>query len=128
LGVRKVSADQVIARIRAASSRVGGIQLFLQSVQDVRVGGRGSRTQYQYTIQSPSLEELGQWAPRVLERLRKLPELKDVATDQQTNGLQLQVNVDRDTASRLGIQPSQVDDALYDAFGQRQVATFFTQR
>ncbi|HEY8208756.1 MAG TPA: multidrug efflux RND transporter permease subunit [Myxococcaceae bacterium] len=129
LSVRKASADQVIARLRAAAaSKVNGIQLFVQAVQDVRIGGRGARTQYQYTLQSPSLEELGQWAPRVLERLRKLPELRDVATDQQTNGLQLRVNVDRDTASRLGIQPSQVDDALYDAFGQRQVATFFTQR
>jgi len=125
---RKVSADQVIARLRAAASKVNGIQLFVQSVQDVRIGGRGARTQYQYTLQSPSLEELGQWAPRLLERLRKLPELRDVATDQQTNGLQLRVDVDRDTAARLGIQPSQVDDALYDAFGQRQVATFFTPR
>ncbi|HVE81556.1 MAG TPA: multidrug efflux RND transporter permease subunit [Myxococcales bacterium] len=125
---RRMSADQVIARLRASAAKVGGIQLFLQSVQDVRVGGRSARTQYQFTLQSPSLDELKQWAPRVLERLRKLPELKDVATDQQTSGLQLQVNVDRDTASRLGIRPSQVDDALYDAFGQRQVATFFTQR
>jgi hydrophobic/amphiphilic exporter-1 (mainly G- bacteria), HAE1 family len=128
LRARKLSADQVIGRLRAAASKVNGIQLFMQSVQDVRVGGRGARTQYQYTLQSPSLEELAQWAPRFMERLRKLPELRDVATDQQTNGLQLQVNVDRDTASRLGIQPSQVDDALYDAFGQRQVATFFTPR
>src|SRR6185295_18966548 len=128
LSERKVGADQVIGRLRAAAAKVNGIQLFVQSVQDVRIGGRGARTQYQYTLQSPSLEELGQWAPRLLERLRKIPELRDVATDQQTNGLQLQVNVDRDTASRLGIQPSQVDDALYDAFGQRQVATFFTPR
>jgi multidrug efflux pump subunit AcrB len=93
----------------------------------VRVGGRSARTQYQYTLQDADLDELRTWAPRLLDRLRKLPELKDVASDQQTAGLQLDVTVDRDTASRLGVTPADVDNALYDAFGQRQVATMFTQ-
>jgi multidrug efflux pump subunit AcrB len=93
----------------------------------VRIGGRFARTQFQYTLQDANLDELTTWAPRVLARLQKLPELKDVATDQQTNGLQLNLEVDRDTASRFGISLQNVDDTLYDAFGQRQVATIFTQ-
>ncbi|BDG05143.1 multidrug efflux RND transporter permease subunit [Anaeromyxobacter oryzae] len=124
---RKETADQVIATLRPKLAQVPGIQLFLQSVQDVRVGGRFSRTQYQYTLQDANLEELNAWAPRMLEKLKTLPQLRDVATDQQTSALQLKVEVDRDTASRLGITAQAVDDALYDAFGQRQVATTYTQ-
>ena len=128
LGIRKASADQVISRLRPKLARVLGASLFLQAAQDVRIGGRAARTQYQYTVQDADLAELRTWAPRVFERLRKLPELKDVATDQQTAGLSLEITIDRDMASRLGITPQAVDDALYDAFGQRQVATLFTER
>jgi multidrug efflux pump len=101
--------------------------LFLQSVQDVRMGGRGARTQYQYTLQDANLVELNQWAPRVFDTLKALPELRDVASDQQTNALQLNLEVDRDIASSLGVSLQAVDAALYDAFGQRQVATMYTQ-
>ncbi len=125
---RKRTADQVINDLRPKLARVPGIALFLQSVQDVRVGGRLSRTQYQYTLQDANLEELNQWAPRVLERLKALPQLRDVASDQQSQARQIAIDIDRDTASRLGIYPQQVDEALYDSFGQRQVATRFTQR
>ncbi|HWT86429.1 MAG TPA: efflux RND transporter permease subunit, partial [Myxococcales bacterium] len=126
-GVRKLTADEVINQLRPKLARVPGITLFLQNVQDVRLGGRGSRTQYQYTIVDANLAELNEWAPRVLARLRSLPELRDVNTDQQTQGLKLNVEVDRDSAARLGITPQLVDDTLYDAFGQRQVATIYTQ-
>jgi hydrophobe/amphiphile efflux-1 (HAE1) family protein len=124
---RKLSADQIIGRLRPKLAKIAGIDLFLQSFQDVRVGGRASRTQYQYTLQDASLAELREWAPKVLERLKKIPLLKDVATDQQTAGLELNLALDRDTASRLGITPQTIDDVLYDAYGQRQVATTFTQ-
>jgi multidrug efflux pump len=124
---RRASADEVIARLRPKLARVPGISLFLQAQQDVRIGGRFTRTQYQYALQDADLDELGRWAPRVVERLRHLHELKDVASDQQTAGLALAIDIDRDTAARLGIQPRDVDDTLYDAFGQRQVATLFTQ-
>jgi hydrophobe/amphiphile efflux-1 (HAE1) family protein len=126
-GVRKLTADQVINDLRPKLARVPGITLFLQNVQDVRLGGRSSRTQYQYTIVDAKLDELNEWAPRVLARLRTVPELRDVNTDQQTQGLMLNVEVDRDSAARLGITPQLVDDTLYDAFGQRQVATIYTQ-
>jgi len=115
-GVRKLTADEVINQLRPKLARVPGITLFLQNVQDVRLGGRGSRTQYQYTIVDANLAELNEWAPRVLARLRSLPELRDVNTDQQTQGLKLNVEVDRDSAARLGITPQLVDDTLYDAF------------
>jgi hydrophobe/amphiphile efflux-1 (HAE1) family protein len=127
LGERKETADQVIAQLRPRVAGIPGVNLFVQSVQDVRVGGRSARTQYQYTLQDANLEELREWAPRVLEALRALPELRDVASDQQTQALQLMVDVDRDTAARLGISSQAVDDALYDSFGQRQVATIYTQ-
>ena len=126
-GVRKLTADQVINDLRPKLARVPGITLFLQNVQDVRLGGRSSRTQYQYTIVDANLDELNEWAPRILARLRTLPELRDVNTDQQTQGLKLNVEVDRDSAARLGITPQLIDDTLYDAFGQRQVATIYTQ-
>ena len=120
---RKQSADQVIGELRPKLGRVPGIALYLQSVQDVRVGGRLGRTQYQYTLQDANLAELNAWAPRLLDKLKTLPELRDVASDQQSSAIQLAVEVDRDTASRLGVTLSAVDGALYDAFGQRQVAT-----
>jgi hydrophobe/amphiphile efflux-1 (HAE1) family protein len=124
---RKATADEVIARLRPKLMAVHGINLFLQSVQDVRVGGRGARTQYQYTLQCADLNELNDWIPRISAALRKLPELKDVNSDQQNAGLQLTIDIDRDTASRFGISMATIDNTLYDAFGQRQVATFFTQ-
>jgi hydrophobe/amphiphile efflux-1 (HAE1) family protein len=126
-GVRKLTADQVINELRPKAARVPGINLFLQNVQDVRLGGRSSRTQYQYTVVDANLDELNEWAPKVLARLRTLPELRDVATDQQTQGLRLDVVVDRDTAAKLGVTQQVIDDTLYDAFGQRQVATIYTQ-
>ncbi len=125
---RKISADEIIARLRPKLAKVEGINLSLQSRQDLSVGARFTRTQYQYTLQDADIEELKVWAPKMLDALRKLKDqLKDVVSDLQTNGLQLEVNIDRDTASRMGISPQAVDDALYDAFGQRQVATNFTQ-
>jgi hydrophobe/amphiphile efflux-1 (HAE1) family protein len=127
IGQRSQTADQVIAELRPKLAQIPGIALFLQSVQDVRMGGRGSRTQYQYTLQDANLDELNQWAPRVFDMLKALPELRDVATDQQTNALQLNLEVDRDIASSLGVSLQAVDGALYDAFGQRQVATMYTQ-
>jgi hydrophobe/amphiphile efflux-1 (HAE1) family protein len=123
---RKATADEIINRLRPKLAQISGITLFLQSVQDVRVGGRMSRTQYQYTLQDANLAELKDFAPRVLERLRKLKELRDVNTDQQTAGLEVRVLVDRDSAGRMGITAQAVDDTLYDAYGQRQVATSFT--
>jgi multidrug efflux pump len=124
---RKASADEVIERLRPKLARVQGINLFLQSVQDVRVGGRGARTQYQYTLQCADLAELDAWVPKISAALRKLPEIKDVNSDQQNAGLQLTVDIDRDTAARFGITAATIDNTLYDAFGQRQVATFYTQ-
>jgi multidrug efflux pump subunit AcrB len=124
---RKVSADHVLARLRSRLEKIEGINTYLQSRQDVNVGGRLSRTQYQYTVQDANLDELRAWAPRVLEAMRKLPQLKDLNSDQQSAGLELDVDIDRDTASRLGVTPQAVDDALYDSFGQRFVATTFTQ-
>ena len=124
---RKATAFQIIDRLRRKLSRVEGITLYLQAVQDVRVGGRTTRTTYQYTLQDIDLDELDHFAPRALARLRKIPELRDVATDQQSVGLELDVDIDRDTASRLGVTPRAIDDLLYDAFGQRQIATYFTE-
>jgi multidrug efflux pump len=123
---RKLTADQVIARLRGKLAHVPGATLVLQPVQDVRVGGRTSAAQYQYTLQGDNSDELLQWAPRVLERLRKLPELTDVNSDQQNRGLEARLVIDRATASRLGILPQAIDDTLYDAFGQRQVSTMYT--
>ena len=124
---RGLSADEVIADLRQQLSRVPGIQVFLQSVQDLRMGGRGSRTQYQYSLQDARLEVLSEWAPTMVAKLRSLPELRDIASDQQTAGLQLTGTIDRDMAASLGITPALIDQTLYDAFGQRQVATLFTQ-
>ncbi|MFG1374939.1 multidrug efflux RND transporter permease subunit [Xanthobacter oligotrophicus] len=124
---RDASADQVITRLRPELARVEGIALFLQASQDINVGGRPSRTQYQYTLQDANLDELNAWGPRMLAKLRALPQLQDVATDQQTNAPTVSLTIDRDTAARFGILPQVIDDTLYDAFGQRQVAQYFTQ-
>ena len=124
---RKVSPDEIIARLRPKLAKVEGITLFLQAAQDLRVGGRGTRTQYQYTLQAAQLDDLKTWAPTLLQAMRKIPDLKDANTDQQTAGLELDVDIDRDTASRMGISPQMIDDTLYDAFGQRQVATSYTE-
>ena len=99
----------------------------MQPVQDLTADARVSRTQYQYTLESPDVEELGRWAPRLVEALRKEPKLSDVSSDQQEEGRQSALTLDRSTASRLGITPQLIDDTLYDAFGQRQVSTIFTQ-
>jgi hydrophobe/amphiphile efflux-1 (HAE1) family protein len=124
---RKLSADQVLARLRGKLAKVEGINTYLQSRQDVSVGGRSSRTQYQYTVEDANLDELLTWSPRVVEAMKKLSQLKDVNSDQQTAGLQLSVEIDRDTASRLGITAQMIDDALYDVYGQRLVAKTYTQ-
>ncbi len=124
---RDVTADQVIRRLQPELDKVEGARLFLQAAQDVRVGGRASRTQYQYTLQDPDLGELNQWAPKVLDKLKTLKELRDVATDQQIAGSTLTLKVDRDQASRYGLTMQVIDDTLYDAFGQRQIAQYFTQ-
>jgi len=124
---RKSSAGEVIARLREATKDAQGIALFMQAVQDVQIDSRVSRTQYQYTLQDANEDELALWAPKLLKKLRSLPELTDVATDQQSQGLQLAVDVDRDKASRLNVLTQAIDDTLYDAFGQRQVSIIFTQ-
>jgi hydrophobe/amphiphile efflux-1 (HAE1) family protein len=126
-GQRDVSADQVIRRLQPQLAKVQGAALYLQVAQDINVGGRTARTQYQYTLQDPNLDELDQWAPKLLEKLKTLPELRDVASDQQTGGTTLTLTIDRDQASRFGIQPQLIDDTLYDAFGQRLVTQYFTQ-
>ncbi|MEI9888861.1 MAG: multidrug efflux RND transporter permease subunit [Rhizomicrobium sp.] len=124
---RTASADQVIRRLQDGLAQVAGAALYMQVAQDLNVGGRISRTQYQYTLQDPDLDELNQWAPKLLDRLSKLPELRDVASDQQTGGGTLTLTIDRDQAARFGIQPQLIDNILYDAFGQRQIAQYFTQ-
>jgi HAE1 family hydrophobic/amphiphilic exporter-1/multidrug efflux pump len=124
---RTASADQVLNRLRPQLARVSGVTLFLQGSQDISVGGRLARTQYQYTLQSADLNELLEWGPRILGAFRELPELQDIATDQQTNSAAVTMVIDRDTAARFGIQPQLIDDTLYDAFGQRQIAQYFTQ-
>ena len=124
---RKVSADQVINRLRRQLASVEGASLFLQATQDLRVGGRVGNAQYQYTIQSENLDDLNKWAPLLLSQMRALPALTDVNSDQQNSGLQASLVYDRATAARLGITPQTVDATLYDAFGQRQVSTMYTQ-
>ena len=121
------SAQDYINRLRPKLEKVVGGKMFMQAAQDVRVGGRLSKTEFQYTLQDPNLDELYHWAPKVLDRLRQLPQLKDVTTDQQMSGTTATLTIDRDLAARFGIQPQQIDDVLYDAFGQRQVTQYFTQ-
>ncbi len=126
-GERNVDAQQIIARLRPQLEKVEGAKLYLQASQDVRLGGRATRTQFEFTLQDANLTELNEWAPKILARMQTLPQLRDVATDQQTEGTTLGLTIDRDTASRYGIQPQLIDDTLYDAFGQRQVTQYFTQ-
>jgi len=123
---RKLSADEVIARLRPKLAQVPGATLFLQATQDVRLGGRISQAQYQYTLVSDNLEELNAWAPRLVATMRKMKELRDVSSDQQDRGLQVPLEIDRATAARLGVTTKMIDDTLYDAFGQRQVSTIYT--
>ncbi len=125
LAERKISVDQVIARLRPKMAHIPGATLYFQGVQDLQIGGRMSNAQFQYTLSGENLNELYDWAPKLLQRLRKIPELKDVNSDQQISGLEENVIIDRDTAARLGITPSQIDNILYDAFGQRQISTIY---
>ena len=120
-----ITADDVINRLRGKLAVVPGATLILQSAQDLTIGGRFGNAQYQYTLQSANLDDLNNWAPRLLQKLRSLPELRDQNSDQQDKGLQAKLVIDRDTASRLGINPTTLDNALYDAFGQRQVSTMY---
>jgi len=124
---RQVGVSEIIRRLQLATANVTGIALYLQPVQDLTVEDRISRTQYQLSLEDPNGQELNKWALRLVTKLRTLPELRDVASDQQDSGLQAELVIDRDTASRLGITPQMIDDTLYDAFGQRQISTIFTQ-
>jgi multidrug efflux pump len=126
LSERHDTADQVIARLRRQLSEVPGARLFLQAVQDIRVGGRQSNAQYQYTLQADTPDEIYTWAPKLLDALQHSSVIADVNSDQQQRGLATDVLIDRDTASRLGVTPSQIDNTLYDAFGQRQVSTIYS--
>jgi multidrug efflux pump len=125
LNERKLSADQVIARIRSKTSGIPGAALYLQAVQDLTVGGRGSAAQYQYTLQADSLDDLRHWASILQQRLAKIPELRDVNSDQQMHGLESAIVIDRDTAGRLGVDVLDIDNTLSDAFGQRQVSNIY---
>jgi multidrug efflux pump len=124
---RKANASEIIRRLQGQLEKVQGITLFMQPVQDLTVDDRVSRTQFQYSLEDSDAKELGDWAPRLVEKLQTLPDLRDVASDQQTEGLQTTLTIDRDSAARFGITPQMIDDTLYDAFGQRLVSTMFTQ-
>ncbi len=126
-GERDLTASQVIDRLRPELAKVPGIELYLQPVQDLSIEDRVSRTQFQFSLETPDSELLQEWTPRLVEALRERPELTDVASDLQSNGLQIYLDIDRDAAARLGIQVADITDALYDAFGQRQISTIFTQ-
>jgi multidrug efflux pump len=127
LNVRKINASEVIRRLQQNLREVQGITLYMQPVQNITVDDRVSRTQYQYTLEDADANELDQWTSQFVAKLKELPQLADVATDQQTGGLAASLIIDRVTASRLGIAPSTIDNTLYDAFGQRQINTTFTQ-
>ena len=124
---RRISASDVIRRLQPELAKVNGITLFMQPVQDLTVEDRVSRTQFQYSLEDVDPKELAFWTPRFVEKLKTLPELRDVATDQLNDGLLATLTIDRDSASRLGILPADIDNTLYDAFGQRQVSTIYTQ-
>jgi multidrug efflux pump len=124
---RDADASAIIRRLQPKLAQVNGITLYMQPIQDLTVEDRVSRTQFQYSVESPNTDELNTWVPRLLEKLKEQPDLRDVAADQQNGGLGLMLDIDRDTAARLGITPQNIDDTLYDAFGQRQVSTIFTQ-
>jgi multidrug efflux pump len=127
LDQRKISASNLIRRLTSRVNQVQGITLFMEPVQNITVDDRVSRTQYQYTLEDPDANELNDWTNRFVDRLKQLPELEDVATDQQLGGLAVSLVIDRVTASRLGIAPTTIDNTLYDAFGQRQISTMYTQ-
>ena len=127
-GERKITADAVIARLARELSQVPGANLFLQAVQDIRAGGRATGAQYQYSLQADDLDELNSWGPKILAALQALPQINSVNSDQQNKGLEADIVIDRQTAARLGIQVSQIDNTLYDAFGQRQVSTIYSAR
>jgi multidrug efflux pump len=127
LDERKIRASEIIRRLQKELEKVEGITLYMQPVQDLAVDTRVSRTQYHYALEDPDIDELNAYAPRLVERLRARPELRDVGSDQQDRGLRVFVTIDRSSASRLGITPQIIDDSLYDAFGQRQISTIFTQ-
>jgi multidrug efflux pump len=127
LAGRDASASEVIRRLQPELARVGGITLFMQPVQDLTVDARVSRTQYQYTLEDPNTDELKILAPRIVEAMKARPELRDISSDQQDQGLRVNLDIDRATAARFGITPQNIDDALYDAFGQRQISTIFTE-
>ncbi|MBS0261763.1 MAG: efflux RND transporter permease subunit, partial [Planctomycetes bacterium] len=122
---RRQTADEVIARLRGKTSHIPGASLGLQAVQDLRIGGRASNAQYQYTLRGDNLDELNQWSPKLVREMRQIHGLTDVDTDQMNKGLQTRLKIDRDTAARLGVTLQQIDDTLYDAFGQRQVSTIY---
>jgi multidrug efflux pump len=124
---RSADAEQIIARLQPKLAKANGIELYLQAVQDLQIDSRIARTQFQYTLEDADPGELATWAPKLLTQLRNEPRIRDVASDQETAGLQVSLTIDRDTASRLGISPQVIDDTLYDAFGQRQVSIIFTQ-
>ncbi len=128
LSERKISADGVIARLRREMAVIPGATLFLQAVQDIRVGGRSSNAQYQFTLQGPTFEELNEWTPKIAAALQGDPNLTDVNSDQQNKGLESDLVIDRDAAAQLGVTVSQIDNTLYDAFGQRQVSTIYVAR
>ena len=125
LSERKATADEVVNRLRGKLAAVPGVSMFLVPGQDLQIGGRQSSSQYQYTLESENLADLNTWAPRLLQKLRDLRELRDVTTDQQDHGMEARVLIDRDTAARLGVNPQDIDNTLYDAFGQRQVSTMY---
>src|SRR3981189_1129833 len=124
---RKATSTEILNRLRRAAAKVPGIALFGQARQDVQIGARVSKTQYQYTLQDPNVAELFKWAPIVLAKLATLPELQDVTGDLQATAPRMMLKIERDAIGRLGVTPQAIDDTLYDAFGQRQVATVFAQ-
>ena len=124
---RKASADEIIARLRPKFAKLVGVQAFLQANQDITVGGRAGRAQYQYTLSDADLDELNAWTPKLLDALKKLPEIKDVSSDQQSDAAAVQLTIDRDAAGRFGISPNDIDAAIYNQIGQREVAQYFTQ-
>jgi multidrug efflux pump len=127
VGERKLNASDVIRRLQTSLKQVEGIELFMEPVQDITVDDRVSRTQYQYTLEDPDANELNLWTGRLVDKMKQLPQLADVATDQQTGGLAVSLIIDRVSASRLGIAPTTIDNTLYDAYGQRQISTMYTQ-
>jgi HAE1 family hydrophobic/amphiphilic exporter-1 len=125
---RKANADQIIARLRPKLNNLVGVQTFLQAAQDINVGGRAGQAQYQYTLSDPNVDELNTWAPKLLAALQKIPQLKDVSSDQQSNGAAVNLTIDRNAAERFGISPTTIDSALYDMLGQAEVTQYFTQQ